>query len=109
MEPLIVQLQKPGKENIMAAKEQSFEKSLKELEEIAYKLENDELGLEESIKEYEKGMNLAKFCHNKLEEAERKIEMLQKGNQGSVKKKEVKVNADTGEIENSDDMQGSLL
>ena len=94
----------------MTTKEkQSFEKSLKDLEEIAYKLENDELGLEESIAEYEKGMKLAKFCHEKLEEAEQKIELLQKGDQDTVKKKEVKVKPDTGEIENSDDMQGSLL
>ena len=52
---------------------------------------------------------MARFCHEKLEEAERKIEILQKGDSGKAKKKEIKVKEDTGEIINDEDMQGSLL
>ncbi len=92
-----------------AKKKQSFEDSLKDLETIAYKLENDELGLEQSIQEYEKGMQLAKSCHDKLEEAERKIELLQKGGKDTIKPKQVKVKEDSGEIEDKDELQGSLL
>ncbi len=51
----------------------SFENSLKRLEEIAELLENDEIGLDESIKLYEEGINLSKICYNKLKEAEVKI------------------------------------
>ncbi|HNW28402.1 MAG TPA: exodeoxyribonuclease VII small subunit [Spirochaetota bacterium] len=86
-----------------------FEKALQQLEEIAMKLEEGDLGLDESISQFEKGMRLAKFCREKLDEAERKIEILQKGADGNVRKKEVDVDAATGEIENEDDLQGSLL
>ncbi|HET54943.1 MAG TPA: exodeoxyribonuclease VII small subunit [Ignavibacteria bacterium] len=51
----------------------SFESSLKRLEEIADLLENDEIGLDESIKLYEEGINLSKICYNKLKDAEVKI------------------------------------
>ena len=86
----------------------TFEKALEKLEEIVGRLEDGELGLEQAIGEFEKGMKLARFCHDKLEEAERKIEILQKGGSGSIEKKEVSANKDTGEIDD-DDLQGSLL
>ena len=86
-----------------------FESSLKELEKIASDLESGELGLEDSIKIFEKGMEHAKFCHEKLEEAERKITILQKGENGDVVQKQVKVKKDTGEIDDEEDLQGSLL
>ncbi len=87
----------------------SFEKALEELEKIARKLEEGSLGLDESIAGFEKGIQLAKFCHEKLKEAERKIEILQKGESGTVEKKSVKIKSETGEIEENEDMQGSLL
>ncbi len=90
-------------------KQNTFEDSLKKLEEIAYNLENGDLKLDESIKAFEKGMELSKFCHQKLEEAERKIELLQKSENGSVKKKTVQVDDDSGELNNNDELQGSLL
>ena len=86
----------------------SFEDSLSALEEIAKRLEDGTLGLDDSIAEFERGIKLAQFCHKKLEEAERKIEMLQKTG-GEIESKSLKVKEDTGEIENEDDLQGSLL
>ena len=86
-----------------------FEKALQKLEEIAVKLEDGDLGLDESISQFEKGMKLAKFCRQKIDEAERKIEILQKGADGQVSAKEVDVDDASGEIENEDDLQGSLL
>ncbi len=86
----------------------AFEDALAELEEIASKLESGELGLDDSIKQFEKGIQLSAFCHKKLEEAERKIEILQKGG-GSVTAREVAVKSYTGEIEDDEDMQGSLI
>ena len=50
----------------------TFEDSLNELEKIATNLENGELGLEEAIKEFEKGMKLSKECTEKLDDAEKK-------------------------------------
>lgn len=85
-----------------------FEKALRELEKVASELESGDLGLEESIARFEKGIRLAKYCHDRLDEAERKIEILQKGGEG-VEKKQVRVKSETGEIEDDDELQGSLL
>jgi len=87
----------------------SFEDALKELEESANMLEGGELGLDDSIKEFEKGIRLARYCQQKLEEAERKIEILQKGANGEIKPGKVAVKPDTGEIEDEDELQGSLI
>lgn len=95
---------------ISSSKDQTFEKALTDLEEIARKLESGELGLEDSIKEYEQGMMLSKYCKDKLDEAERKIEILQKNkSNNNIKKKEIKVAEDTGEIDDNEEVQGSLL
>ena len=67
-----------------ANKPMAFEEALEKLEEITNSLESGELGLEESIQEFEKGIKLAKFCHDTLEKAERKIEILQKGGDGEI-------------------------
>ncbi len=87
----------------------SFEDALAELEEIADKLENGTLGLDDSIKEFEKGIKIARLCQEKLEEAEKKIEILQKGEDGEVNSKKISVKSDTGEIDDEDELQGSLI
>lgn len=53
-----------------------FEQSMDELEAIVLTLEKGELSLEESLKQFEKGITLARKCQNVLEQAEQKIEML---------------------------------
>ena len=60
----------------------SFEEALKKLEEIVQRLERGELSLEESLTCYEEGIHLSRLCHTKLEEAERKIEVLVKDARG---------------------------
>ena len=59
-----------------------FEEALKKLEEIVQKLERGELTLEESLTCYEEGIRLSRLCHTKLEEAERRIEVLVKDAKG---------------------------
>jgi exodeoxyribonuclease VII small subunit len=61
---------------------QSFEAALKQLEDVVFKLEKGELPLEESLRLYEEGIRLSRFCHSKLEEAEGKIEQLMKNSRG---------------------------
>ncbi len=56
--------------------EKRFEEAMKRLEEIVQSLEGGELPLEDAIKEFEEGIKLAKFCTNKLEEAEKKVSLL---------------------------------
>ena len=53
-----------------------FEDAMERLEEIIKDLEQGELPLEDSLKAFEEGMQLLKFCSNKLEEAEKKVTML---------------------------------
>lgn len=57
-------------------KTRSFEESLKRLQEISELLDSDNIGLEESIKLYEEGIELSKECYDKLNQAELKISEL---------------------------------
>lgn len=66
-------------------KEKTFEESLNELEEIATKLESGNLGLNEAIKEFEKGIKLSKECSDKLDEAEKKINILVQNENGELR------------------------
>ncbi len=63
-----------------------FETSLKKLEDIVKELEEGELSLEQSLKRYEQGVGLARFCNAKLEEAEKRIEILQKDGEGEPRR-----------------------
>ena len=53
-----------------------FESSLKELESIVKKLEDENINLEDSVKSFEAGINLVKECQKQLEEAELKVKEL---------------------------------
>ena len=50
-----------------------FESSLKELESIVKKLEDENINLEDSVKSFEAGINLVKECQKQLEDAELKV------------------------------------
>lgn len=53
-----------------------FETAIAELEAIVKTLEEGDLALEKSLELYERGVGLSRFCHARLEEAERRIEIL---------------------------------
>jgi exodeoxyribonuclease VII small subunit len=53
-----------------------FEAAIAELDVIVKKLEEGDLALEKSLELYERGVQLSRFCHARLEEAERRIEIL---------------------------------
>ena len=53
-----------------------FEAAIAELEGIVKKLEDGDLTLEQSLELYERGVRLSRYCHARLEEAERRIEVL---------------------------------
>jgi exodeoxyribonuclease VII small subunit len=57
-------------------KEPSFEEALKGLEAVVERLESGEPPLEESIRLFEEGMRLSEMCRKRLDEADRKIELL---------------------------------
>lgn len=58
--------------------EKTFEKALTRLEEIVRNLEEGELTLGDSLKVFEEGVALSKFCSDELESAEKKVTMLEK-------------------------------
>lgn len=74
------------------AGEIKFESALEKLEQIVDKLESGDTGLDESLKLYEEGVKLLKFCSSKLDEVEKKIEILvkDKGGKTSLKPLEEK-------------------
>ena len=53
-----------------------FERSLAELEAIVDKLEAGELSLDESLKQFERGVQLTRVCQSALKQAEQKVEIL---------------------------------
>ena len=59
-------------------KKQTFEQALADLEKIVEKVEQGEIGLEESIEQYAQGMQLIKHCRTILDQAEKRIETIHK-------------------------------
>jgi exodeoxyribonuclease VII small subunit len=67
---------------------EKFETSLKKLEEAVKRLESGDLSLDDSLKVYEEGIKSASFCTRKLNEAEKKVELLLKQKDGSFTREE---------------------
>ncbi len=64
----------------------TFEKALKDLENIVRQMESGQLSLEQAVDQYEKGMKQAKYCMDMLDKIEKKITILTKDSQGNIKK-----------------------
>nr|MBP3681280.1 exodeoxyribonuclease VII small subunit [Clostridia bacterium] len=64
----------------------NFEDAMKKLEEIANELEKNDLDLDSSVLKFEEGMKLSKQCSEMLEQAEKKISVLIKNDEGLVEK-----------------------
>ena len=64
------------------AKPKSFESSLEQLERIVRELEQGDLALEKSLELFEQGVQLSRECQDRLNQAERRIEILMRDNQG---------------------------
>lgn len=64
--------------------DKTFEESMKRLEEIVQQLEGGEMPLEDSLCVFEEGMKLAAFCSRKLEEAEKKVALLVRDQEGCL-------------------------
>lgn len=62
----------------------TFEIAMKQLEQIVQELESGNLSLEDSVKKFEEGIKLSKFCSSKLDETEKKITLLLKDQDGNV-------------------------
>ena len=66
-------------------KPESFEEALRRLEQIVQRMEGGDLALEESLELFEEGVRLTRVCSQRLDEAEKKIELLTRDEKGGVK------------------------
>jgi exodeoxyribonuclease VII small subunit len=62
-----------------------FEDALSKLEKIVAKLEEGDVPLEDSLKLFEEGIRLSRLCNQKLDEAEKKVEILLKDKEGVLR------------------------
>ena len=75
----------------------SFEEAMERLEAIVGRLENGDVPLETAIELFQEGMKLSQLCGSKLEQVERKIEVLIETENGYQKKPFAPSNEDRGE------------
>lgn len=68
----------------------SFEEALTELEKIVHNLESGQQKLEDAINAYERGAKLRRYCEQKLSEAEARVQMIVKKDDGSLSADSVK-------------------
>lgn len=66
----------------------NFEEAMNELEKIVEKLESGELSLDESLEAFQEGIELTKFCSNRLDEIEKKISILMENEEGKLEEKD---------------------
>jgi Exodeoxyribonuclease VII small subunit (EC 3.1.11.6) len=69
---------------VATKKTPNFEKSLEQLESLVAQLESGELSLEDSLKTFEQGIKLTRSCQSALQEAEQKVELLLKEENGKL-------------------------
>jgi len=84
----------------MAKKEamhKNFEGALEELEQVVEQLESGDLPLDDSLAAFEKGVGLVKFCNQKLNEVEKKVELLLKDKDGRLQLTTLGESDDVGE------------
>jgi exodeoxyribonuclease VII small subunit len=62
----------------------TFEKAMKQLEQIVQSLETGDIPLEKALKKFEEGMVLSRFCEEKLDETEARIVQLTQGEGGQL-------------------------
>ncbi len=74
-----------------------FEDALNKLEKIVSKLEGGDISLEESLRLFEEGVRLSRFCNQKLDEAEKKVEILLKDKEGILRPQPFDLSINSGQ------------
>ena len=64
----------------------NFEKALADLENIVQRLDENDLSLYDALSLFEEGIKLSRFCSQKLDAVENKVEILLKDDEGNLKK-----------------------
>lgn len=65
----------------------TFEQAMKQLEQIVQDLESGDMPLEKAIKKFEEGIQLSKYCTEKLDESEKRITILMQDAAGNITEK----------------------
>ena len=81
----------------MADQEKKFEDELKDLEDTVARIDSGELSLEESIKAFERGVALVRSLNRRLDEVEKKIEVLVRDSQGELRTTPYRVEVKNGD------------
>lgn len=84
----------------MATTRKKFEDELKDLEGIVAQIDSGELSLEDSIGAFERGVGLVRSLNQKLDEVERKVELLMRNAQGELRTTPYDPQAAAADIEN---------
>ena len=67
------------------SKEKSFEECMQDLDQIVKNIESGKMSLEDTLKEFSKGMRLSKYLLQMLDEIDKKVEMIMENDQNEVK------------------------
>lgn len=84
------------------ARKKTFEDAMTQLEKIVQELESGDLELEKALKKFEEGVQLSKFCFDKLWETEKKITLLTTDEAGSTRESNFESSAQAS-FHNSED------
>ncbi|HMC81883.1 MAG TPA: exodeoxyribonuclease VII small subunit [Candidatus Polarisedimenticolia bacterium] len=79
-----------------------FEEALSGLERIVRDLERGDLPLDDALKLFEEGVRLSRFCSVRLDEAEKKIEILMKGSEGEWRAEPFEPGGETADAADED-------
>jgi exodeoxyribonuclease VII small subunit len=85
-----------------------FEDALNKLEKIVAKLEEGDVPLEESLKLFEEGIRLSRLCNQKLDEAEKRVEILLKNKEGALKAQPFDPSVNSGQVSSMNSGQAPL-
>ena len=66
------------------AKKKTFEKAMEQLEQVVADLEAGDIPLDKTLKKFEEGMALSKYCADRLDETEKKVSLLLADSQGQL-------------------------
>jgi exodeoxyribonuclease VII small subunit len=81
----------------------NFEMAMKQLEQIVQDLETGDMPLEKAIKKFEEGIQISKYCSEKLDASEKKITLLMRDSDGKKISEIPFVNENQGSEENGGD------
>ncbi len=104
-----MKVKKKGADPIPSRHGLTFESAIQRLEKIVADMEEAELPLEDVLKKYEEGTQLVRFCSQKLDEAEKKIEILTKKTDDSIALEPFEGERGVSDQEESADESGKLF